>query len=97
MPTFAQTDKRDFKSRVHASINRLISEGRDFSIDDVWRDLALSGIDMRAPDSATVGAIVNSYRRRGLIQNTGMSAISQRGPAKGRRVSVWRVAQGGIA
>lgn len=91
MAIFADTDTTEFKRSLIRSVDSIVSRGGDFSIDDVWKELTLRGYENRAPGSAIVGAVLNSYRTRGLIENTGRSQISQRGPAKGRRVSIWKV------
>lgn len=91
MPVFASTEIAQFKRSMREALDSLISRGEEFTVDDIWKELTLRGIEGRAPDPAIVGATLNSYRKRGVINNTGRSLISQRGPAKGRRISIWRV------
>ena len=94
MPVFASTELAQFKRDLRSVIDSLIARGNEFTVDDIWGLLMLRGYEDRAPDSATIGAILNSYAASGLIENTNRSHISQRGVAKGRRVSIWRVIGG---
>lgn len=94
MPVFASTELAQFKRSMREALDSLVTKGAEFTVDDLWKELTLRGIEGRAPDPAIVGATLNSYRKRGFINNTGRSLISQRGPAKGRRVSIWRVIGG---
>lgn len=94
MPTFASTDVADFKRQFRKALHEVIGmkqPGQEFTTDDVWGLLTLQGAENRSPDPATPGTLMRQAAIAGQIANTGRSQISRRGPAAGRRVSVWRV------
>ena len=89
-PRFTVTDMHRFRADFLTAARSVAKAMPSFSSDDVW--MALPGWELRdwAPDSGTVGSLMQALKHERLAMPTDRVIKSTRPASKGRAIRVWR-------
>ena len=69
-------------------MRQIAAEGAEFTTDDVWSRVNLTGIS--GGDPRGMGPVMDAAAAAGLVQRTEKTARSARPESHGRPVRVWR-------
>lgn len=68
---------------------RVAARGREFTVDDVWKDLDYRGVEFRPREPRAMGGILRSLASSGVIHAVGYAKTSQVS-GHSRPISLWK-------
>jgi hypothetical protein len=89
VPEVTASDKAEWREAARVAIEVLALSGKPFTSDDVWRETLRNAPTARTSDPRSLGGIMQSAYREGVIVPTGDFEVSQRPTAHRNPKRVW--------
>ena len=81
--------EHDHRASIEDALRVVVEQGGEFTTDSVIR--AMGDLYRELPEPRLIGAVLQIWRRRGLIEPSGRYVQSTRRECHARPVMVWRV------